>query len=116
LLRSRLLSGLLVLPGLGLVACGDTHVDTAKYTCGEFNKSLRTKNDNSAGTFIRDLRSKANLGQDANTERREVTVGIILACRQKPAATTPGKQAIATAQQIKAGKFKMPAAKKKSNK
>jgi hypothetical protein len=116
LLRSRLLSGLLVLPVLGLAACGDTHVDTAKYTCGQFNKSLQTKNDNSAGTFIRDLRSKANLGQDANTERREITVGIILACRQKPTATKPADAAIATAKQIKAGKFKLQAPKKKSTK
>jgi hypothetical protein len=116
LLRSRVLSGLLVLPVLGLAACGDTHVDTAKYTCGEFNKSLRTKGDNTAGTFIRDLRSKANLGQDTKTEQREITFGIIFACNRKPAVATPGKQAIATAKQIKAGKFKLPAAKKKSNK
>jgi hypothetical protein len=106
---------LLLVAVLGLAACGDAHVDTSKYTCGQFNKSLRTKGDNSAGTFIRDLRSKANLGQDQTTERRELTVGIIFACRQKSAATAPGEKAIAIAKQIKAGKFKLPGVKKKSS-
>jgi hypothetical protein len=99
-----------------LTACGSSHVDTAKYTCAQFNKSLRTKGDNSAGTFIRDLRSKANLGQDEKTERRELTLGIIFACRGKAGSTTPGNEAIKTAKLVKAGKFKLPAGPKKSSK
>ena len=34
---------------LALAACGSKDVDTASYTCGQFNKSLRTKGDDTAG-------------------------------------------------------------------
>src|SRR4051812_12363027 len=90
-----------VLAASMFAACGSSHVDTAKYTCGEFNKSLRTKGDDSSGTFIRDLRTEANLGQDAKTEQREITIGIIVACRGKAGNKTPGDEAITTAKKIK---------------
>ena len=91
---------------LVLAACGNKDVDTAKYTCGQFNKSLRTKGDDSAGTFINQLRADAKLGQDEKVERREISLGIILACRGKPASKTPSDEAIATAKKIKAGSLK----------
>jgi hypothetical protein len=98
---------LLALCVFGLAACGNKDVDTAAYTCGEFNKSLKTKGDDSAGNFINQLREDANLGQDDKVERREITLGIIVACRGQSAGKKPADEAIATAKQIKAGKFKL---------
>jgi hypothetical protein len=121
LLRLRSLCCLLVFPVLALAACGDksTPVNTASYTCGQFNKSLRTKGDNTSGAYINTLQKHSGLGQDKKVERREITLGIYFACRGKPASTRPAKAAVATAAQIKAGKFKLPGAakaKKKSSK
>src|SRR3954464_3344888 len=105
-------------PVLALSACGSKakDVNTATYTCAQFSRSLSAKSDNSAGNFINQLRKQAALGQDAKTERREVTLGIYFACRGKPASTRPADAAVKTAQQVKAGKFKLPGAPKKSNK
>jgi hypothetical protein len=103
------LGTLLALSALVFAACGSKDVDTATYTCGEFNKSLRTKGDDTAGNYINQLVEQAKLGQDKKTERREVTLGIIAACRGKPAATKPAQDAITGAKALKAR-----AAKKKS--
>lgn len=101
---------LLIAPALLLSACGrGEKVETATYTCAEFNKSLRTKDDNTSGQFINRLRDKAKLGQDTKTERREITFGIIFACRDKPGSTRPADKAIATAKQLRDGKFNAPA-------
>jgi hypothetical protein len=101
---------LLVLPALALGACGrGEKVDTAKYTCADFNKSLRTKDDTSSGQFINRLRDRAKLGQSTEVERREITLGIVFACRGKPGSTHPADTAIATAKRIRDGKFKLPA-------
>jgi hypothetical protein len=111
LLRSRYLTGLVVLAILVLTACGGDdakQIETASYTCADFNKSLRTKGDNTAGQFINKLRDQADLGQDKTVERREITLGIYFACRGKPGSTKPADQAIATAKRIKAGKFHPP--------
>ena len=108
---------LLIVPALLLSACGrGEKVDTATYTCAHFNKSLRTKNDNTSGQFINRLRDKANLGQDTKVERRELTLGIILACRNKPGSTRPADKAVVAAKQIRDGKFKTPAGKPKKKK
>ena len=109
------------IPVLALSACGSKtkDVNAAAYTCGQFSRSLNSKSDNSAGNFINPLRKQAKLGQDAKTERREVTLGIYFACRGKPGSTRPAKGAVATAKQIKSGDFKLPSgpkSKKKSNK
>ena len=109
------LAALLVLTVLALGACGNKDVDTASYTCGQFNKSLRTKGDNTAGNFINQLRKQAKLGQNEKTERSEISLGIIVTCRGKPASTKPADRAVAVAKQLKAGTFKLPA-KKKSTK
>lgn len=108
---------LLALSVLGVAACGSDNVDTATYTCGDFNKSLRIKGDNSSGNFINQLRKDAKLGQDEKTERREITIGIIFACRGHAPSTKPADKAIAAAKLIKTGKFKVqqtPKTKKKS--
>lgn len=120
-MRPRLLATALIVPTLAISACGskETKVDTASYTCGQFSKSLSAKSDNTAGSYINALRKQAKLGQDVKTERRELTLGIYFACRNKPASTRPAQVAIKTAKQIKAGKFKLPGrteSKKKSNK
>jgi hypothetical protein len=121
LLRCRSLSCLLLLPILGLAACGgkSTNVNTASYTCANFNKSLRTKGDDTSGQFINKLRKQAKLGQDKKTEGSEITLGIYFACRGKPGTTKPATVAIATSKKIKAGNFKLPpglTGKKKSTK
>jgi hypothetical protein len=115
-MRCRLIACLL-LPALALSACGggNKKVDTASYTCAQFNKSLRTKGDDTAGTYINELRKDADLGQDTKVERREISLGLFFACRGKPGSTKPAAAAIATAQKIKAGKFKTPGPTKKSN-
>ena len=120
-MRSRLLASTLLVPVLALSACGgkSKDVDTASYTCAQFNKSLATKGDSTSGNFINQLRKQAKLGKDEKTERRAVTLGIYFACRGKPGSTKPAKPAIANAKQLVAGKFKLPAApttKKKSTK
>jgi hypothetical protein len=101
---------LLIVPALALTACGrGEKVDTAKYTCAEFSKSLRTKNDTTAGQFINKLRDKGSFEGDAKIARRQLTLGIFFACRGKPGSTKPADRAIATARSIRAGKFKIPA-------
>ena len=100
---------------LAVAACGNKDVDTATYTCGQFDKSLKTKGDDTSGNYINGLRKLAKLGQKEKVERSEITLGVIVACRNKPASTTPAKAAIATAKQIKAGTFRL-APKKKSTK
>jgi hypothetical protein len=117
-MTSRTLSLLLVLPLLALSACGSKtkDVNTATYTCAQFKKSLNTKGDNSAGNFINQLVKKANLGQNNTAlERREITLGIITACRNKSGSTTPAAKAIASAKLTKA-KLRSAQAKKKSAK
>src|SRR3954453_21739544 len=114
-MRSRL-AALVAMPIFAPAACGQgKQVDTAAYTCAQFNKSLRTKDDNTAGNYINQLREKAKLGQSAKTERAEITLGIIFTCRGKPGSTKPANQAIVVAKQVKAGKFKLPSRKKSSN-
>jgi hypothetical protein len=114
----RVLGTLLTLAVLVLAACGGTKdVNTASYTCADFNKSLKTKGDESAGNFINQLRDDAKLGQDKNTERREIALGIIAACRGRPANTKPAAKAVVAAKQIKANiaKAKAQAGKKKKS-
>lgn len=115
-MRSALLACLLV-PVLALSACGggSKNVDTAAYTCAQFNKSLATKGDNTAGNYINQLRKQAKLGQNTKTERSEITLGIYVACRNKPGSTKPAATAVATAKKIKSGSFKLPTKKKKSS-
>jgi|SRR3954447_10964412 len=110
------LAALLVVPVFALAACGGSkEVKASGYTCGQFNKSLRTKADNTAGSYINQLRKQAKLGQSAKIERSEITLGIIFACRGKPASTKPAARAVVIAKQVKAGKFTLPG-KKKSTK
>jgi hypothetical protein len=100
---------LTVLSALALAACGSgEEVDTSKYTCDQFNRSLAKKGDDSAGNFINRLREQAKLGQPDSVERRELSLGIFFACRGQPGSTRPGQRAVAIAKQIKAGTFHLP--------
>lgn len=118
----RTLAVLLVLPVLSLTACGSRtkNVDTATYTCAQFNKSLKTKGDDSAGNFINQLVKQSKLSQPRALVEREITAGIAFACHGKPGSTKPAAQALTIAKQLKAGKFKFPSSfktgKKKSGK
>jgi hypothetical protein len=114
-MRSRL-AALVAMPVFALAACGGgKQVDTAAYTCGEFNKSLRTKDDNTAGNYINQLREQAKLGQTEKVERAEITLGIIVTCRNKPASTKPADRAIAVAKQVKAGTYSLSGKKKSTD-
>jgi hypothetical protein len=120
LMAPRRLSLLMILPVLALGACGGKtkNVNAAGYTCAQFNKSLNTKGDNSAGNYINQLIKRAKLGQSQAAERREVTLGIYFACRSRPGSTRPATRAVAIAKQLKAGKYNAPKPqrKKKSGK
>jgi predicted small secreted protein len=119
-MTGRLAIAVALLTALTLAACGaGKQVNASGYTCGEFSKSLRTKGDNSAGNFLNKLRDQAKLGQDKQTELRELTLGIFFACRGKPASARPAGQAVTIAKQIRDHKFKLPktpGAKKKPSK
>src|SRR5436190_1246453 len=66
------LAALLVVPVFALAACGGSkEVKASGYTCGQFNKSLRTKADNTAGSYINQLRKQAKLGQSAKIARAD---------------------------------------------
>jgi hypothetical protein len=113
-MRSGLVA-LLVFAAMMLAACGNKDVDTAAYTCGQFNKSLRTKDDSTAGNFINQLRKQAKLSQSEKVERSEITLGIIVSCRNKPPSTKPAASAIAVAKRVKAGDYALPGKKKSNN-
>src|SRR4051794_37719320 len=121
MLRTRSIACALLAPALLLSACGSKtkNVNTASYTCADFNKSLETKNDSSAGNYINALLKQGHLKAGAKTGHREVTLGIYFACRNKPGTTKPAAAAIATAKRIESGTFKLPPGPKpakKSNK
>lgn len=107
-----------LVPALALSACGskEKKVDAAAYTCKQFDNSLKTKNDNSAGNFINQLVKQANLEHSGKTARSEVTVGIYFTCRNKPGSTKPAHGAVRVAQRIEAGKFHLPGSGKKKSK
>jgi hypothetical protein len=92
---------LLLVSLLALPACGkNPDVDLASYSCADFNKSLKSKDDESAGRFINQLREKARLGQGEKVERREVTLGIIYTCRGTKGSVKPANKAIAYAKRL----------------
>jgi len=114
----RLSTAALAASALALASCGSgKQVSPATYTCGEWDKSLKTAGDNTSGNFINKLRKQANLGQSKKLETREISFAIYLACRGKPASTRPAAKAIATAKALKAGTYKPPPgpAKKKTS-
>jgi hypothetical protein len=115
-MRTWMLAGGLAL-SLAIGGCGssDKKVDTANYTCAQFQKSLQTKGDNSAGNFINQLAKQASLKQPTKTARREVSLGIYFACRGQSGSVKPAVKATAIAQRIEAGKFKLPAPQKKKS-
>jgi hypothetical protein len=117
-MRTRPLAIALLVPALVASGCGSKtkNVNTASYSCAQFSQSLQSKGNNTAGNYINQLRKQAKLGQDTKTERREITLGIYFACRNKPGSTHPANSAIKAAQQIKAGTFKLPSGPKSKKK
>jgi hypothetical protein len=114
-------TAVLVIGALALTSCGgdSSKVDSASYTCARFQKSLKTKGDDTSGNYINQLRKQAKLGQAKETEVQEITLGIYFACRNASGSTRPAQKAIATAKLIRAGKFRLPRGpkpKKKSTK
>ena len=106
----RRLPTLLLVPVLALSACGSKSkpVNVTAYTCAQFNKSLNTKGDNSAGNYINQLRKRAKLGRSDRVEHNEIAAGVFFACRNKPGSSRPAAVALATAKAINSGKFKAP--------
>src|SRR3954447_9130097 len=117
-MRFRQPAGAVVVAALALAGCGGSKtkdVNAASYTCADFNKSLASKGDDSAGNYINQLRKQAKLGSSPKAERSATTLGFYFACRGKPGSTKPAATAIAVAKQIKAGKFHIPGKKKSTN-
>jgi hypothetical protein len=111
------LAAILLLPVLALSACGsDKKVDASAYTCAQFQKSLNTKGDNTAGNYINQLRKRAKLNQPRRTEVQALTLGIVFSCRGKPGSTRPADRAVTIAKQIATGQFKLPSRGKKNKK
>jgi hypothetical protein len=119
-MSARVVAIVLALPALLLSACGGgKSVDTSTYTCADFQKSLNTKGNNTAGSFINGLRKQAKLKSQTKVANREIELGIIFACRGKPGSTRPAQRAIVIAKAVESGTFKLPhttTGTKKSNK
>jgi hypothetical protein len=96
---------------LALVAAGcgrGEEVDTASYTCGEFNRSLKEKDDLTSGQFIRKLNEQAKLGGTKAEQERRMAYAVYVACRGKASGFKPTERALANAKALKAGKQVVP--------
>ena len=99
---------LLVPAALGLAACGGEDISAATYTCGDFKTSLETKDDNTAGTYIRLLNDQAKLEGNRDTQEKRMAQAIYLACRGEKASFKPENEAVANAKKLAAGKRIVP--------
>ena len=109
----------LLAAALALSSCGGSSskpVNTATYTCGQFQASLNSKSDTSAGNYINQLVKAAGLKGSTALQRRRIALGITFACGNKTAATRPKAAAVAIAKQIESGKFKPPSVAQKKKK
>lgn len=91
-----------------LAACGGEEIQASTYTCGEFKKSLETKDDRSAGTFIRLLNDRAKLKGDDAAQEKRMAYAIFVACRGEKASLKPADEAVSNAKKIAAGKRVIP--------
>jgi len=92
-----------------VAACGGEEIQAATYTCGQFAKSLDTKDDRSAGTFIRLLNDRAQLTGSRSEQEKRMAYAIFVACRGEKAGFRPANEAVANARKIAAGKRVVPA-------
>ena len=99
---------LLAAVALTASACGGEEIDAATYTCGEFSKSLDTKDDRTAGTYIRLLNDRAGLKGSRSLQERRMTYAIYVACRGQESSYKPATVAVANAKKIAAGKPVVP--------
>lgn len=99
-----------------LAGCGPEKVDADSYTCGEFHKSFRDKDDTSAGNYIRQLvkKVKKRPGQKESAIQQQVGAAIALACGRKPEDFRPKDRAIALVNDANSGKLRKPAEKKQT--
>jgi hypothetical protein len=105
------LAGALVLSGC--FGGGEKDINADAYTCGEFRKSLRTKDDNSSGQFIRLLNDRAGSKGDRREKERMMALAIFVACRGQKESFKPASAAIANVKKLQAGKSIVPQAKPK---
>ena len=87
---------------------GGDELSADAYTCGQFKKSLDTKDDRSAGTYIRLLNDRAKTGGRRSDQEKLMAYAIFVACRGEKASYKPAKEAVANAKAIKAGKRVVP--------
>src|SRR3954453_14267878 len=102
-MRFRQPAGAVVVAALALAGCGGSKtkdVNAASYTCADFNKSLASKGDDSAGNYINQLPNQAKLGSDRKGAGRAIPPAVSFACRGNPGSTKPAATAIAVAKQI----------------
>ena len=102
------LYALLIPAALVIAACGGEDVSTATYTCGDFKTSLETKDDRSAGSYIRLLNDEAKLGGNRDAQEKRMAQAIYLACRGEKASFKPTDEALANAKKLAAGKRVVP--------
>ena len=105
----RVLSCLPVSAAMLLAACGGGEkVEAGTYTCGEFKQSLETKDDRTAGTYIRLLNDRAKLKGSRSDQEKRMAYAIYVACRGAKASFTPADAAVENAKQLAAGKRVIP--------
>lgn len=99
-----------VLAMLAVVAlfagCGREEVELDSYTCGEFERSFRDKDDTSAGNFIRQISDKVKKrpGAGKDAVQQQVGASIAIACGGKPDDFEPANAAIALVNRANSGK------------
>ena len=99
---------LLIPAALLVAACGGEDIDASTYTCGQFSKSLDTKDDRSAGTYIRLLNDRAKTKGERAVQEKRMAYSIYVACRGKKASFRPADEAVSNAKKIAAGKAVIP--------
>lgn len=104
----RLLCAALLPAAFLVAACGGEEIEASTYTCGEFAKSLDTKDDRTAGTFIRLLNDRAKLKGSRSEQEKRMAYAIFVACRGEKAGFRPANEAVANAKKIAAGKRVVP--------
>ena len=109
-MRIRRMACCLLLPAtLALSACGGgEEIDPATYTCGDFAKSLDTKDDRSAGSFIRLLNDRAKSKGPREVKEKRMAYAIYVACRGEKASFRPANVAVANAKKLEQGKRVVP--------
>ena len=105
--RSAICASLLAAAAV-FAGCGYEEIDANTYTCGEFQKSLDTKDNETAGQYIRLLNDRAKLKGRRSDREKVMAYAIFAACRGEKASVRPANKAVANAKAIQAGKQVLP--------